>query len=228
MPTFIKAIIFDLDGVIIDSNPAIEAFWKSWAEREKLPLNDTLIREWIHGRKVADTLYGIFGSLSETRKEEIAASAHIFDQTMKPLALPGLVEFVGKLTVSGIPIGIVTSSHYDRMWQMLANIGIARNFNYFITAHDVLKGKPDPEPYLKMSEKMQIEPAHCLVFEDANSGIQSATAAGMHSIGIGDDTAIPALKKWGADFVVNNFENLSISNGLLQIQEQPYYQLTSF
>lgn len=204
----VRAIIFDLDGVIINSNPAIEAFWKSWADRENITTTDTMIREWIHGRKVGDTLSGIFGHLSDTQKETIRESAYVFDQNMNPGPIPGILAFTEALGQQSIPVGIVTSSHYERMVNMLTHIGIRNRFTHFITAQDVSKGKPDPEPYLAMSRKMNIPPVECLVFEDAISGIQSATAAGMHSIGIGNTHAKKALQAYGAKDVVPDFTTI--------------------
>ncbi len=211
----IKAVIFDLDGVIINSNPAIEAFWKSWADRENILLSRAQVREWIHGRKIVDTLQGIFHHSSDETREAIRASAYIFDQEMNPGPVPGVVSFIKELNQYHIPVGIATSSHHERMLHMLQQIGIADRFNDFVTAHDVTKGKPDPEPYLAMSHKLGIAPADCLVFEDAISGIQSATAAGMHSIGIGDEDARTGLLQEGARDVVPDFQSLYIEQRTL-------------
>ena len=210
MPGKVKAVIFDLDGVIIDSNPAIEAFWKSWTDRENIQLSDALIREWIYGRKVGDTIKGLFNHLSQERKKEIETSAYTFDSTMHPGAVKGVVSFIQQLVLQGIPMGVVTSSHRSRMLTMLTSLSIENSFTHFITAHDVTRGKPHPEPYLKMSEKMNLPENECLVFEDAISGIQSAVAAGMQSIGIGNHLSKPGLLQWGAKDVMPDFTYIHI------------------
>ncbi len=206
----IKAIIFDLDGVIINSNPAIEVFWKSWTDKEGIALTDSMIREWIYGRKVVDTLKGIFSQTSEERKKEIIESADIFDRTMEPGAIPGVIHFINAIRDIDLPVGIVTSSQDQRMFEMLRKLGIDNHFTHFVTAHDVTKGKPHPEPYLTMSSKMNILPADCLVFEDAISGIQSATGAGMHSVGIGDALSKHDLLHHGAKDVIPDFTGIYI------------------
>lgn len=206
----VRAIIFDLDGVIIDSNPAIETFWKDWTDREQIILTEPMVREWIHGRKVGDTLAGIFGQLSEEKKERIRESAYIFDQQMHPGGMPGIHAFTDALRLLNIPAGIVTSSHHSRMYDMLVRIGIENRFTHFVTAHDVTKGKPDPEPYLAMSHKMGIPAAECLVFEDAISGIRSAVAAGMHTIGIGNEGSRHSLQLEGAKDVISGFDSIHI------------------
>ena len=210
MPYNIKSIIFDLDGVIINSNPAIEGFWKSWTDNEGIILTDTMIREWIYGRKVVDTLKGIFSQTSEERKKEIIASADIFDKTMEPGAIPGVIPFINSIRDILLPIGIVTSSQDQRMFEMLRKLNIESHFTHFVTAQDVSKGKPHPEPYLTMSRKMNIRPEDCLVFEDAISGIQSATNAGMHSVGIGNALCKEDLLYHGAKDVIPDFTGINI------------------
>lgn len=210
MQYFIKAVIFDLDGVIVNSNPAIEEFWKTMANKHGIPLTEPLIRQWIHGRKIGDTLSGLFEHLSEKQLEEIRESAYLFDQDMQPGPIPGIVHFVQTLQQLEIPTGIVTSSHHSRMLEMITQLGLQERFSHFVTAHDVSKGKPDPEPYLTMGAKMNIATEHCLVFEDAISGIQSATGAGMHAIGIGKEDARTDLTLHGAKDVIEHFSAIRI------------------
>lgn len=210
MQYFIQAVIFDLDGVIIHSNPAIEEFWKTLANKHGISLTEPLIRQWIHGRKIGDTLSGLFRNLSEKQLEEIRESAYLFDQDMQPGPISGIVPFVQSLKASQVPTGIVTSSHHSRMLEMITQLGLQEQFSHFVTAHDVSKGKPDPEPYLAMAAKMNIAPEQCLVFEDATSGIQSATGAGMQVIGIGNEDARTDLTLQGAKDVIDHYSAIHI------------------
>jgi sugar-phosphatase len=111
------------------------------------------------------------------------------------------------------------------MLQMLERVGVAEHFVHFVTAHDVSKGKPDPEPYLKMAEKLGINPVNCLVFEDANSGIQSAKAAGMQTIGIGNDLTRAELLLHGAMEVIANFSEIKLESSQLHTLNGKIYQL---
>ena len=225
MQDLIKAVIFDLDGVIIDSNPAIETFWKSWTDRESIELTDALIREWIHGRKVGDTLNGLFQHLPDKRKKEIEQSAYDFDREMRPGAIPGLIDFIQTINSLNILTGVVTSSHYERMMKLLINLGLEKKFTRFITANDVTQGKPHPEPYQKMREKMNLPKQHCLVFEDAVSGIQSAKAAGMQVIGIGNETAKQQLLHYGASAVTDDFSDIRVHQHELSVSGKPIFHL---
>lgn len=205
-----RAIIFDLDGVIIDSNPAIIEFWSSWAIKEGFTLTDQMIREWVFGRRVTATIEGLFSHISDERKKEIEQDGYLFDQSMQPEGIAGINHFIQDLTNIQFTIGVATSSHHARMLQMLERVGVADNFIHFVTAHDVSKGKPDPEPYLKMAEKINIPASQCLVFEDANSGVQSAIAAGMQVIGIGNEVTKEDLLFHGALEVITNFSGIEI------------------
>ena len=221
----IKAIIFDLDGVIVDSNPAIEAFWKSWADKENITLTDELIREWIYGRKVDDTLHGLFGHINNSQKIAIKDAATTFDSNMQPLAINGVVSFILAISQVKLPIGVVTSSHQPRMLKMLKGLGIEKAFTHFVTALDVTKGKPHPEPYEKMSTKMNVPIDQCLVFEDAISGIQSATSAGMHSIGIGNEYTKNDLLFHGASEVIEDFTQISIHGESITLQNGSVFKI---
>jgi sugar-phosphatase len=220
-----KAIIFDLDGVIIDSNPAIIEFWSSWATKEGFTLTDQMIREWVYGRRVTATIEGLFSHVSDLRKKEIEQSGYLFDQTMKPEGIEGINHFIQGLTNIPFTIGVATSSHHERMLQMLERVGVVDHFVHFVTAHDVSKGKPDPEPYLKMAEKINLSPSKCLVFEDANSGVQSAIAAGMQVIGIGNEVTENELLNNGALEVITNFTEIEIKGTHLHTINGNIYQL---
>jgi sugar-phosphatase len=220
-----KAIIFDLDGVIIDSNPAIIEFWSSWASKEGFTLTDQMIREWVFGRRVTATIEGLFAHISDERKKEIEQDGYLFDQTMQPEGIAGINHFIQCLSKIPFTMGVATSSHHERMLQMLERVGVADHFVHFVTAHDVSKGKPDPEPYLKMAEKINLHPSQCLVFEDANSGVQSAIAAGMQVIGIGNSVTKEDLISHGALEVILNFSEIEISHHQLITKNGNSYQL---
>jgi HAD superfamily hydrolase (TIGR01509 family) len=221
----IKAIIFDLDGVIINSNPAIVSFWKEWAEKEQIQLTDAMLMEWVYGRKVTATIEGIFNHISDQRKNEIKEAGYLFDQNMQPESVLGVQGFIKKLATINFPLGVVTSSHHQRMYQMLQQVNVANEFTNFITAHDVDNGKPHPEPYLKMAEKLGVHPSTCLVFEDAISGIQSATAAGMTVIGIGEKQNASNLLKAGAKELIEDFLSIEINNNHLRTKNENVYWL---
>ncbi|OYU55575.1 MAG: hypothetical protein CFE25_11725 [Chitinophagaceae bacterium BSSC1] len=221
----IKAIIFDLDGVIIDSNPAIVAFWSHWANHYGFDLTQDMILEWVYGRKVTATIEGLFSFTTQDQQHTIKEAGYAFDAAMHPTGIEGVQEFVEALKALDFPRGVATSSHKERMEQMLQRIGLPHHFEYSITAHDVQKGKPDPEPYLKMAAKLGMEPSNCLVFEDAISGVQSAIATGMTCIGIGNQLTAQSLLNEGAKEVIENFRSLTIEDAVMLTSNGFGYQL---
>ncbi|HQR93143.1 MAG TPA: HAD family phosphatase [Sediminibacterium sp.] len=221
----IQAIIFDLDGVIIDSNPAIVTFWDHWAKQFGFELTQDMILEWVYGRKVTATIEGLFSKATEEEQQAIRDAGYAFDAAMHPTGIEGVQDFVQALKVLDFPRGVATSSHKERMEQMLERIGLPNHFEFSITAHDVTLGKPHPEPYLKMAQKLGIEPSNCLVFEDAISGVQSANAAGMICIGIGNAFTAEKLKAAGAKEVIENFTQLHIRNNTMTTSNNCNYSL---
>lgn len=225
MQKIIKAVIFDLDGVIINSNPEIEKFWHHWAAKTNRQLTRQDITEHIHGRKGVETLGALFSDISNQTKDAIIKEAIEFDSCMNPEPIKGAYQFIQTLLQLKIPIGLVTSSHNKRALLMLEKQHLNGNFEAHVTAEDVNNGKPHPEPYLTMAQKLNVQPEYCLVFEDAISGVQSAKAAGMEVIGINNEAAADNLLANGASYVAASFDELTISNTKLLLKNGLSYVL---
>lgn len=180
----ISNILFDMDGVLINSNAAIETFWKNWAEKENISIGAADIREKVHGRPTLETIELLFHQTPAPVKEAIYSSAKQFDNNMRPALLPGVKQLVSSLHAAGITTGVVTSAPADRVQYMLQPHGIYHLFNAIVTSADYNKGKPDPEPYRTMAIRLGTQPRCCLVFEDADSGIRAALDAGMYVVAV--------------------------------------------
>ncbi len=225
MQKVIKVIIFDLDGVIIDSNPEIEKFWHQWAAKTERQLTRKNITEHIHGRKGEETLEALFNDISVETKEAIIKDAIEFDSSMNPEPVGGIHHFIQGLLQQKMPVGLVTSSHKKRALHMLEKQNLHNSLLAHVTAEDVTKGKPHPEPYLAIAKKLNQAPENCLVFEDAISGVISARAAGMEVIGINAEEATEDLLKRGAACVIANFDEISIKENILHIKNNITYML---
>lgn len=154
--------------------------------------------------------------------------AIVFDKAMNPAPVNGVYTFIQNLQALKIPVGLVTSSHNTRALLMLEKQNLHPFFHTYVTAEDVTKGKPHPEPYLAMANKLNVSPEYCLVFEDAISGVQSAKAAGMEVIGINVAEASENLVVNGAACVVSGFNELTLKQQILQASDQVAYQLQAF
>ena len=172
------AILFDMDGVLVDSTTGVVRIWREWAEKHGLDVDRVL--EVSHGRRVAETIGLVAPELD-------AASEAREYQRMEVEDLDGVLEIEGarELLASLPPDGwtVVTSGTRFIAEKKLEHVGLPVP-NRIVTAEDVEKGKPDPEAYLKGAEALGVRPGACVVVEDAPSGIRSAKAAGMRVVAV--------------------------------------------
>ncbi len=212
----IRAIAFDMDGVLIDSNSEIENFWKQWAIKESISFTDETAIKFIHGRTTNETIQELFRNSTENTKRNILESAFDFDLNMQPSLIAGAGSFLLNLFVGINKIALVTSSPSKRARKMLELHGIEKYLPYSVTGDDVKSGKPDPEPYLKAALKMHVSPDDCLVFEDSKNGILSALAAGMHVISVNNYN----IKSDRIISVINDYTGLHIEHGKLYVDQK--------
>ncbi len=206
MPTFsCSAILFDLDGVLVNSIPAIIHIWTDWATRHGIYRE--VVLDTIHGRRTEEVLRLLAPQLDiEEQVREIEKG--ITEATREAPAIAGARELIASLPDD--KWCVVTSGIYDLAVGRLrgACLPIPK---VLISANEVSRGKPHPEPYLKGAERMGVAPAECLVIEDAVLGIRAAHAAGMKAIALSSTHKAEELA--GADAIVDSLSQLSVSRG---------------
>ena len=204
MATFrCSALLFDLDGVLVDSTRSVDRQWRIWAREQGI--DEEKVMALGHGVRTIDVIRAVAPHLdaeAEVRKLE-SREAEDHDGVA---VMPGAAELV-----RAIPEGrwcVVTSGtrHLARARLRLAGIPIPM---ILITADDVANGKPYPEPYLQAAELLGVDPKECLVIEDAPAGIQSAHAGGMKVIGLTSTYPASALSE--ADVVVRKLDGIQIA-----------------
>ncbi len=206
------AALFDWDGVIIDSAAQHEKSWERLAQHEKLPLppghfkrgfgmkNDRIIPDilnWTHNDVEIRRL--------SLRKEEFYRE--ILKETGLQ-ALPGVELWLEQLHQAHVPCAIGSSTHLANIQASLNLIGLKKYFSAIVTAEDVEHGKPHPDVFLKAAQKLNMDAARCVVFEDAQVGIQAARNAGMKVIGVA--TTHPAASLKNADLIVEKLNELRL------------------
>jgi mannitol-1-/sugar-/sorbitol-6-phosphatase len=197
------AILFDLDGVLVDSTRSVERQWRAWAR--KRGIDEEKVVGVAHGVRAIEVIRIVapeFDAEVEVRELESLEAA---DQDGVAV-MPGAADLV-----HAIPEGrwcVVTSGtrHLATARLQLAGIPLPK---VLVTADDVVNGKPHPEPYLKGAELLGVDPAECLVIEDAPAGIQSAHAGGMKVIGLTSTYPESALNE--ADAVVEKLEQIQVA-----------------
>jgi mannitol-1-/sugar-/sorbitol-6-phosphatase len=198
------AILFDLDGVLMDSRVAVERAWERWATGHGI--DPIAVLAQAHGRRTIDTIRAIAPLLdieAEARLLQVAESVDFDGVT----TLPGAAELL-----EALPAGswtVVTSGTRALATGRLAHGGLPIP-EQLITADDVERGKPDPQPYLAGAAALGIDSADCLVIEDAPAGIEAGKAAGMTVIAL--VTTFEASALVAADYVVGSLSDVVLGS----------------
>lgn len=208
----LRGIVFDMDGVVIDSHPAHRAAWKTFLADVGRPTSDPELDIILDGGKREEILRHFLGELDPAqiveygkRKDEILRN---HGRKLEPMQ--GVVEFLDCLLNSGIRMGLATSASRRRACGTLEELGLMHYFETIVTGDEVTAGKPDPTIYRLAAALMQEAPAHLLAVEDAVSGVKAAHGAGMRCLGIAHNGRAEALHSAGANLVVDDFRSLSL------------------
>jgi beta-phosphoglucomutase len=201
-----KACLFDLDGVLVDT--AIYHFqaWKMLGENFNYQLTEEQ-NEQLKGVSRVESLNRIleWASYSATDeqkeawlKEKNDNYLHLISNMNPAEILPGVVDFLGQIKAEGYKIALGSASKNAEI--ILEKTGLMPWFDLIIDGNKVSKSKPDPEVFIKGAEGLGLSPAECIVFEDAQAGVEAAINGGMKVIGIGEESILR-----GADKVIPNF-----------------------
>ncbi|MEO8562584.1 MAG: HAD-IA family hydrolase [bacterium] len=203
MPLLANAMLFDLDGVLADSTPSVNRAWSAWALRVGLDPADVLPK--VHGRRAVDTIRALRPEL-DPDAELVMLIADETTDNADVVEIPGARALVSMLPPDAW--AIVTSGLRDVATARLiaARIPLPR---VMITAESITRGKPDPECYLKGAAELGVDPARCVVVEDAPAGAAAARAAGMRLVALTTTHAAAALQP--AEIVVPDLAHLSVS-----------------
>ena len=200
-----RAILFDLDGVLVDSSVIVERHWRRWAAQHGLESEHILANA--HGRRTMDTLHAVASHLQLDLEQEAALlEKSEIEDTEGLIAVPGAAGLLQALP--GHSWAVVTSGSRLLATTRLQAVGLPVP-QAFVTAEQVFLGKPHPEGYLKAARLLGLEPQDCLVIEDAPAGIQAAHAAGSRVIGV--TTTFPVEDLEEADFVVPELTRLRLA-----------------
>ena len=211
--SFERGAIFDWDGVIINSAKHHEVSWERLAKEcnKVLPENHFKLGFGMRNEVIIPELLKWTTVPTEIRLLSLRKEA-LYREVVREIgveALPGVREFLGMLKEAGIPRVIASSTHRENITTSLDVLGLGDFFPQLVTSEDVSRGKPDPEVFLTAAKKIGIEPARCVVFEDALVGIAAAHAAGMKAVAVA--TTEPREKLAHADWVVERLDELSVA-----------------
>lgn len=200
------AFLFDMDGVIVDSNPWHKIALKQFCSKYGHNLSEQQLRERIYGRTNRDWITNVFGTLEPGRlrayaDEKEALFRELYENDIRPVE--GLQDFLDKLDRYGIARAIATSAPRANVDFTLLKTGLSAYFPVVLDESFVVNGKPDPEIYLKTAAALGFDPSRCIVIEDSLSGVTAGRRAGCKVIGI--TTTHTPEELAAADLVIDNF-----------------------
>jgi mannitol-1-/sugar-/sorbitol-6-phosphatase len=189
------AALFDMDGTLVDSTATVELVWTEVAARHDLDAAEVLAVS--HGVRAADTMREFLADdqIAEAVAWLEARELELVDGTVE---VAGAGEYLARLSERGVPFGIVTSAPRPLAQARILAAGLELP-DVLITAEDVAFGKPDPEGYRLAASRLGVEPAGCVVFEDADAGVRAGLAAGATVIvvGAGGSATAAGLRRIG-------------------------------
>lgn len=204
----VAAILFDIDGTLVDSTAAVNRAWRAWAAEHEIDADEVLAV--CHGRRSADTIADFLPA------DQVAAEAQKLEEREAGdvdgvIALPGAADLLASLPVS--LWAAVTSGSQALMRARLGAAGLPVPEN-LIAAEDVAEGKPDPQGYRKAAEALGVDPADCLVIEDAPAGLGAGRAAGGRVLAVATSHPREELEALGreaaADAVLDDLTGLVV------------------
>ncbi|WP_315707911.1 HAD family hydrolase [Brenneria uluponensis] len=206
----VAAVLFDMDGVLIDSRAVIEQGWCEAAMMYGRQITEEDIMKHIHGQPGPHTIRALFHDLPLSDQAKVQAHIIHVENTADCEPILGVAQLIASLGAAGIPLGIVTSGWRLKIDRVIALLQAQPYISVIVERDDVTRGKPYPDPYLLAAERLGLPASKTVVFEDAKSGVTSAVAAGAYCVGIGDEDLLPC----GAKFILPDFRDMKVlTNG---------------
>ena len=207
-----KAIIFDMDGVLVDSEP-----FHVQIEKQQFLLNQITVTDEEHHQymgvatdvmwKQLAERHSMNVSIEELTEQNRVESIRFFSEIPEIPVMPGLVEVLENLRVKNFPMAVASSSFPEIIELILRRTGLKKYFGVVVSSQEAGKSKPEPDVFLLAAQKLGFQPADCLVIEDSKNGIKAAHAAGMRCIAYQGQDANPANQK-EADAVILHYSEL--------------------
>ncbi|UJF18080.1 HAD family phosphatase [Vibrio sp. SS-MA-C1-2] len=206
------AVLFDMDGTLIDSKPVIELAWTTVATRYGLNISSDQLEQHVHGRNGQYTLSYFFGKFTQAEQRKVKKEVDLIEENSPVTLIPGVKHTLDFLKRHDVKVGLVTASWPERINFIFDYHNLHGYFECVISREDVKKGKPDPEGFQLCSKRLKVPIEKCIIFEDSFSGLEAGIRSGARCIGI-NTIKIPTSKKLIAnydDYISFNTEYLFI------------------
>ncbi len=208
-----SALLFDMDGVLIDSTPTVARVWHRWAVEHGFNPEEVVVRA--HGRPSLTTVREYLPN-ADHEKENREVERREIEDIEGVVPLPGTLDLLASLPENRWTIVTSCTHRLAEVRIKAAGLPLPKNL---ITSNDVVHGKPDPEPYLKAASILGFPAAECVVVEDAPAGIRAGKAAGARVIAFTTTSPLQELRQGGSDWILHNCADIRLisSNGNLTL-----------
>ncbi len=206
--------IFDMDGVVIDSNPYHKIAWENFLDRKGYAYDEFTFENMLSGRTGPTSMKLLFGDdlpdklMDEYLEEVDGMYQRILRDMARATPIAGVKDFIRRAKKEGLRLALATSAPPLNISMGLEKLNMKETFEIILGKVDVSHGKPHPEVYQKTVERLGLPKANCIVFEDSLAGIRSALAAGLQVVGIASAHSQEELLKEGVSLVVDDFRGL--------------------
>jgi HAD superfamily hydrolase (TIGR01509 family) len=200
-----EAILFDMDGVVIDTHKAVTNFWDVLASQHTVQLSPAIYDQYIYGSPAAYTLDHVFPGLSADEREVVIQRMLDYETNQSYIEVQGITALLRDLKCHGVPTALVTSGARWKVDEVVRQLALDGLFTTDVTADNIQQGKPHPECYLLAARKLQTAPERCLVFEDSINGAKAAVASGALCIGVRPASMAAPLFEIGVRYVIADF-----------------------
>ena len=199
-----RAVLFDLDGVLVDSTPAVARVWTTWAKKHGF-VPEEVVRQ-AHGRPSIATIRELLPHADHAAENREVERGEIED-TEGVIPLPGALEILQALPQERWTIATSCTRRLAEVRIRAAGLPLPQKM---ITSNDVQRGKPDPEPYIKAAQLLGFFPADCIVVEDAPAGIRAGKASGARVLALRTTAPDPELTQSGATWIISDLASLRV------------------
>ena len=209
MRKMVKACLFDLDGVVFDTEPLYTLFWRNLDK--KLRPNIDNFEHVIKGQTLVQ-IYDKYFTGEEEKQKEITTILYEYERNMSFNYISGFELFIKELRSKGIKTAVVTSSNLAKMQNVYNKHSEFKGyFDEILTSEDFAESKPSPDCYLKAAARFGVSPEECVVFEDSFNGLRSGITSGARVIGLATTNSVAELKPYTEE-IISNYDGFTLSD----------------
>lgn len=199
--------LFDMDGVLIDTEPQYSIFWKGIASKYNIQVKN--FENKVKGMTIPHITDFYFNVLLDEEVEQILNDFRKFEEAVLFPDIPGAIDFVKKLKLHNIKVGLVTSATELKLNRVCQQKQFDTLFDVIVSAKDIENGKPAPDCFLLAAKKLNADPKSCIVFEDSLAGIAAGNEAKMIVVGLATTHPEQALKDQCVQ-VIPDFDHITV------------------